>query len=223
MRDAGFELSLVDGHVEPGIWLANGEVRGEQVLIPVDLIVPEAAHTGGGTRGARLGAHGRRAARRAVGLEAALVDHDTMTIAALDSADARSISVEVAGSAALLVAKAHKLHDRVVSGRQRRIDDKDAADVVRLFQATSPDEIAQTLERLTREDVAGPVTVAAVGYLRDLFSRSGAPGVTMAARALRVGMPEAQVEALCVGYMARLIAGLGSAAGSAALEGEPES
>jgi hypothetical protein len=50
-------------------------VDGEELLIPIDLIVPEGAATGGGRRGARLGLHGNRAARRAVGLEAALVDH----------------------------------------------------------------------------------------------------------------------------------------------------
>jgi hypothetical protein len=126
MRGAGFNLQIVNGHTEPGIWVAPANVAGEDILIPVDLIVPEAAASGGGTRGARLGAHGKRAARRAVGLEAALVDHSLMRVAALDPADTRPVSVEVAGSAALLVAKAHKLHDRIASGKAERIDDKDA-------------------------------------------------------------------------------------------------
>jgi hypothetical protein len=86
--------------------------------VPVDLIVPEAASTGEGRRGARLGPHGNRAARRAVGLEAALVDHSPITISALDRADARVMTAEVAGPAALIVAKAHKINDRFAAGRR---------------------------------------------------------------------------------------------------------
>ncbi len=208
MRSAGFALSTVEGHPEPGIWVTNGSVNGEEVLIPVDLIVPETAHTGGGTRGARLGVHGNRAARRAVGLEAALIDHDTMTIAALDPLDTRSIDVEVAGAAALLVAKAHKLHDRLASKKPGRADDKDAADVLRLFQTTSPERTAQTLNNLMQDPLAGVVTTEAMAYLADLFSRRGSDGVTMAARALRVGLPERQVETLSVSYMGRLREGV---------------
>ena len=102
---------------EPGIWLAKASAGGEEILIPVDLIVPEGAASGEGRRAARLGVHGKRAARRAVGLEAALVDHSTMTIAALDPTDNRSLQAKVAGPAALFVAKAHKLNDRAESPR----------------------------------------------------------------------------------------------------------
>lgn len=109
MRRAGFTLSD-----EPGIWDAIARIDGEDVIIALDLIVPEAVAAGGGRRGARLGPHGNRAARRAVGLEAALVDHGSMTISALDPTDQRRVTVEVAGVAALMVAKAHKIHDRLV-------------------------------------------------------------------------------------------------------------
>ena len=115
----------------------------------------EGAASGTGRRAARLGGHGARAARRAVGLEAALIDNSTMTIAALDPADERSLQARVAGPAALLVAKAHKLHDRVASGRAVRLEDKDASDVVRLMQTTRPDEIAVTLNALTQDEIAG--------------------------------------------------------------------
>ncbi len=72
MRDAGFQLLESRPHrPEPGIWVATAIVEGEELVIPVDLIVPEGAASGGGRRGARLGPHGNRAARRAVGLEAA--------------------------------------------------------------------------------------------------------------------------------------------------------
>ena len=76
--------------------------------VSVDLLVPEALG-GTGRRGADLGLHGRMVARRAKGMEGALVDRSRHTIAALDSADTRSHEIWVAGPAALLVAKVHKI------------------------------------------------------------------------------------------------------------------
>ncbi len=204
MRAARFRPDLR----EPGIWLASVTVDGEELIIPVDLIVPEGAASGGGRRGARLGPHGRRAARRAVGLEAALVDHSSMTVAALEVADARSFEVEVAGPAALLVAKAHKIHDRLGSSRPGRLDDKDAADVYRLMQATSPIEIAERLAELRRHEIAGPATEAAITYLAELFGRRNGEGVRMATRALRLAIPEAQVSTLATSYIERMAGAL---------------
>ncbi len=98
---------------DPGVWTRTVEIDGEHIEIPVDLIVPEGTAPPGGTRGARLGPHGKRAARKAPGLEAAIVDNDVMTIAALDDEDHRTISSKVAGPTALLIAKAHKIDDRL--------------------------------------------------------------------------------------------------------------
>lgn len=209
MTAAGFELSMIDGHVEPGIWVASVVIEGNPFLIPVDLIVPEGFAPPGGRRGARLGPHGNKAARRALGLEAALVDKSPMTVSALDPADPRSVTVDVAGAAALMVAKAHKLHDRIESGRPDRQDDKDAADVFRMMQVTSPATIGATLAALLEHPIAGPPTAAAIGYLDELFDRRGRLGIQMAARALRVGIPEERVEAICVAYMAALRAAIG--------------
>ncbi|HEV7774777.1 MAG TPA: hypothetical protein VGO48_15960 [Conexibacter sp.] len=195
MGEAGFVRS-----VEPGIWFASATVAGEEVSIPVDLIVPEDAAPPGGRRGARLGVHGNRAARRARGLEAALVDHSPLTIAALDPADSRRVEVQVAGEAALLVAKAHKIHERVRGTRQDRITDKDAADVVRLMRVTAPGSVAETFGRLAVDRVAGSVSREAVELLDQLFGRAGRPGVEMAKRALRLALSEEEIEALCVAY-----------------------
>jgi hypothetical protein len=206
MTAAGFYLQPhIGGHIEPGIWLTKTSAGGEEILIPVDLIVPEGAASGGGRRAARLGAHGNRAARRAVGLEAALVDHSTMTISALDPTDSRSLQAKVAGPAALFVAKAHKLHDRAESPRGDRLDDKDAADVVRLMQTTNPDEIAGALGALGDDAIAGAPSKDALVYIEQLFGRRGALGVEMSARALRAAMPEDRVEALCTAYVAALL------------------
>ncbi len=206
MTGAGFHLEpQAGGHVEPGIWISSAQVAGREVLIPVDLIVPEGASSGTGRRAARLAGHGRRAARRAVGLEAALVDNGIMTIAALDPEDHRSVQAKVAGSAALLAAKAHKLHDRVSSGRTDRLDDKDAADVVRIMQTTNPIEVRATLDALSEHPVAAGPSKNTLMYIEQLFGRRGSTGIKMAARALRTAMPEDRIEALCTAYVTALL------------------
>jgi hypothetical protein len=205
MTAAGFDLALYAGHVEPGIWTTEVDVAGETLVVPVDLIVPEAAATGGGRRGARLGVHGRRAARRASGLEAALVDYAPMTVAALEPADERSLRTHVAGPAALMVAKAHKIHDRVQRGRPGRVLDKDAGDVLRLMQTTTPTVVGVTLAELAAHPMAGPASTAALGYLETLFGRRGRPGIEMAMRAMRLAVPAARVEAICTAYTAAIL------------------
>ena len=205
MRDANFTpMKRSQGHEEPGIWVEPVNVRGETELIPVDLIVPQGAANPGGRRGARLGTHGNRAARSAIGLEAALVDHSPMVISALDPIDSRSIEVEVAGMGALLVAKAHKIHDRVTSGREDRLDDKDAADVIRIMQTTVPSEIGGTLSTLIVDPLAGDATNTAVVYLTELFGRRGQPGIQMAVRAMQLAMDPDTVEVICTSYVAAL-------------------
>jgi hypothetical protein len=207
MLAAGFTPSLT----EPGIWLAMTSVDGTELTIPIDLIVPEGVAPPGGRRGARLGPHGNRAARRAVGLEAALVDHSPVTVTALEPSDTREFEVEVAGVAALFVAKAHKIHDRLQSNRPGRTEDKDAADVYRLMQTTSPNDVAARLAELRENETAGPVTEAAIDYLIELFGRRNGPGVQMAVRALRLAIPEAQVATLATDYIGRLATALGKA------------
>ncbi len=199
MQDAGFHLS------SPGSWETVERVGDEDVVISVDLMAPEAASTGEGTRGARLGVHGKRAARRAVGLEAALVDHGPMTITALDPLDTREVAVEVAGVAALLVAKAHKIHDRVVAGKFDRISDKDASDVYRIMQTTRPAAIKATLHELLSDPVAGQVTDQALSYMKELFGRRSGEGVVMAQRALRLAIDEAQIATLSVAFTEQIL------------------
>src|SRR5262245_54515009 len=59
LEAAGFQLSI-----RPGTWSMN--------QVQIDLLVP-ASLGGSGRRGARLGAHGNEVARKASGLEAAVV------------------------------------------------------------------------------------------------------------------------------------------------------
>jgi hypothetical protein len=168
MRLAGFRLEE-----QPGIWRGAGAVE-------IDLLVPEAVG-GGGTRGARLGVHGNRAARKVRGLEAALVDNAPREIAALAQGDDRVFALAVAGPGALLVAKLHKLADR--RDAPSRLDDKDALDVLRLLRATRTDDIAEVLQRLSKDQRSAEVTSEALEQLRGLFGRSEAQGCQMAARA----------------------------------------
>jgi hypothetical protein len=206
MTAAGFALQVGNGgHAEPGVWVSVAHIGGREVLIPVDLIVPDGVAVGGGRRAARLGSHGRRVARRAVGLEAALVDNSVMTITALDPADSRALEAKVAGPAALFVAKAHKIHDRLKSDRVDRLDDKDAADVIRLMQTTRPAEVGETFRWLGNDPVANVPSAQALSYLERLFGRGGRPGVEMATRALRTAMPAERVAALCTSYVERLL------------------
>jgi hypothetical protein len=60
-------------------------------------MVPEALAGGSGRRGARIPPHAKDAARRAIGLEAAVVDHAPTEIRALATGDRRVYTANVAG------------------------------------------------------------------------------------------------------------------------------
>lgn len=121
LRGAGFSADIQ----QVGTWVTSRPLGGRSMDIKIDLMVPEALG-GPGRRGARLGPHGNRAARKARGLEATLVDWQQMRIDALDDEDGRAFEVAVAGPAALLVAKLHKIAERVDNPGRR--EDKDALD-----------------------------------------------------------------------------------------------
>ena len=188
----------------PGMWHKVVRVGDEDVIVPVDLIVPEGASTGEGRRAARIPPHGKRAARRAIGLEAALVDHSPIVVSALESSDTRQVTVEVAGLSALLVAKAHKINDRVQGGRPDRLSDKDAADVYRIMQTVRASDIAETLAGLLADPRSAAVTEQALDFMDDLFGRRAGEGVAMAQRALQLAVDPDQVATLCVAFTGQL-------------------
>ncbi|HKF82908.1 MAG TPA: hypothetical protein VKB23_08120 [Solirubrobacterales bacterium] len=127
-----------------------------------------------------------------------------MQVQALDSDDLRIIRLRVAGIAALFVAKAHKIGDRVESGRPDRLADKDAADVLRLMQTSSPAAVAATLRELLEHPTAHASTKNGVDRLHQLFGNRAAPGIEMATRALRKAMPADRVRAICLSYTENL-------------------
>lgn len=191
--------------VEPGIWTQTVDVGGQQVKIPVDLIIPSGIAPPAGTRGARLGEHGKRAARKSSGIEVAIVDNDYLVVGALDPADTRRVEVPVAGPTAMLVAKAHKIGDRLArADRPDRLIDKDAADVYRLMQTTPPSVVNAVLDELGDDQrIAGPAAHG-MELLRQQFGAPHAPGIEMAVRALRLGVPEDRIRAVCTGFVKAL-------------------
>jgi hypothetical protein len=59
---------------------------------------------------------------KATGLEAAVIDHALVRVGALDPADTRAFDVRVAGVAALMVAKLHKIAERKDALARRLLD-----------------------------------------------------------------------------------------------------
>ncbi len=189
LRTAGFEPDPRD----VGRWVAR--VTGDPSReVRIDLLVPEALG-GAGRRGARLGEHGRRTARKAKGLEGALVDRAPYRVEALEVEDPRSFVVQVAGPGALLVAKIHKIAERVEA--QGRAVDKDALDVLRLLRATPTRVLADRLRVLASDQVSAGVTHEALDLLDELFARSDGRGSEMAARAATPLEDEATIRASC--------------------------
>lgn len=158
---------------QPGSWRS-----AEGVVI--DIMVP-AALGGPGSRGARLGAHGNRAARKARGLEAALVDRSKMRINSFEPGDPRNFEIWVAGPAALLIAKLHKLGERAHQPTRR--DNKDALDILRILRQIPTRDLAEATKRLLADPFSAEVTSAALSILQSLFATPDADGCQMAVKA----------------------------------------
>lgn len=173
----------------PGAWSSPDEIA-------VDIMVPEAL-AGAGSRGARLGPHGNRVARRAKGLEGALVDRKLTKITSLTPGDERSVTMLVAGPAALLVSKVHKIAERTGAGA--RISDKDALDILRLLQAIDTGALAEGLVSLAAHEDSAQVTTEAVAQLGPLFGSPHGAGIDMATRAAR---PSAEADVISASFTA---------------------
>ena len=200
MESAGFAFSG-----QPGIWHRTITRHGEpDVTIPVDLIVPEHIAPAAGRRGARLpGGHGKTAAQKTVGVEGALVDFDPIEIRALDTADPRTTVVNVAGPAALLVAKAIKLGERLST--PRRLLPKDAGDIFRLYDAYDVEEMWARMAQVGNDERSKAVTAAAIELLRRLFTTPRSPGIGLAVDALgQVISPDAVTQVM-VSYTRSLL------------------
>lgn len=186
---------------DPGVWWKTVDIAGESTDVEVDLMVPERYAPAGGRRSVRLPPHDKMIARKAIGLEGAILDHDLIEISALADSDRRRFTVRVAGPAALIVAKVHKLRDRLAEGKADRIADKDAADVYRLMLAVPVRDVVLRLRPLLADETAGPVCRDAVELMLQLFGTRAADGVRMATDALRVAVRSDTVAEVCTGFV----------------------
>ena len=168
MSRAGFHLGD-----QPGLYRKDGGVQ-------VDLLVP-AAIGGPGRRAARLGVHGNRAAMKVRGLEGALVSHSRRTVNSLISESDRSCILNVAGPAALLVAKVHKIGERFsdIRSHRRELLHKDAFDIYRLLRAIDTAELASEFGLLQSHEISSRVTSEALPMFQDLFGTRSGPGTEL--------------------------------------------
>ena len=189
---AGFRPKAGDS---VGVWVTHcptGDNPATEVAI--DLLVPASVSPGKGRRAARLPGHDPRSARIVRGLEGVITDADTMSVAALDASDSRVFDIRVAGSAALLVAKVHKIQERAGTARST---DKDALDVLRLLRGTTTGDLAGRMRRLLADDTAGPVAEEALDLFRLQFAKRAGEGIEMAVRAAGVLGDPAEIAASC--------------------------
>jgi len=96
------------------------------------------------------------------------------------SFDGRNFAIAVAGPAALIVAKVHKIADRAGSRRARP---KDALDVLRLLRAIPTTTLRERMELILRDPKSEASTRDGLMHLRELFGRPQSDGSQMAADA----------------------------------------
>lgn len=193
--------------MEPGAWQMVVEVDGDPTPIEVDLMVPASVAPGKG-RDARLPDHGKNASRRGPGLEASVRDHDLMTIPSLDlDRDSRTAVLRVAGTPALLIAKAHKLGERISEGKEHRISHKDAGDVFRLMRSpsSSPEAVGARLAELRCDPICQASVDTGVDYLQELFGADRAPGVELALKNLAFAVEEDELRFLMPSYLRTVV------------------
>ena len=192
------EAAMLAGGFKPdprtsaiGTWISSQGV-------PADLMIPDSV-AGSGRRSVKVPPHDRKSMRRTRGLEAALVDNSKMLIQSLNpELDTREFLVPVAGPAALLVAKLHKIGDRL--GEEGRQNNKDAHDVYRILIALESESLATSIKQLLTRELSQSITEEAMTYLRDLFAAgANAPGSRMAGAAEElVGDPESVSESVAL-------------------------
>ncbi|MFJ5221055.1 hypothetical protein ACIP98_41240 [Streptomyces sp. NPDC088354] len=99
LRGAGFDLLREN---QPGLWARQESFGDKTVPVELDILIPRQLSPGIGKRSAKIPPHGKMSARWIDGLEVAAVDRSPLHVSSLDPADRRSVTVNVAGPAALL-------------------------------------------------------------------------------------------------------------------------
>ncbi|MFE7354692.1 hypothetical protein ACFU8Q_16170 [Streptomyces sp. NPDC057543] len=151
--------------------------------------------------------HDGWAAKKVPGLEVAAVDRSLMTISSLTPQDDRSVEAYVAGPAALLVAKAYKLNERVIDaekGKPHRLSAKDAGDVYRIMATVRASQVAASFDTLCKDSRVGAVAAEGLHLLRQLFGAAATPGTELAVQALAGDIPARRIRALVPSFVSPL-------------------
>jgi len=207
MQRIGVTPALPD---RPGVYGYADESSlplGERTTI--DLIVPE-AYAGSGRRAARIAGQ-QHAASRAVGLELAVWDRHRRTLTAIDDPTTK-VEAWVAGPAALLVAKAHKVHERLeqVATRPDRLRPKDSGDVGLLMMVSNADDVAKVMiTQSTEHPEIEPVVSQAARWLIEMYSDATSILRRHAADALADRFDSTQVDSVIEGWVAKFSAHVG--------------
>ena len=189
---AGFVPKAADS---VGIWLAERETLSvPKVNVAIDLLVPKSVSPGSGRRAAHLVGHSHRAARIVSGLEGALVDNDRHVLSSFIKSASRETEITVAGPAALLVAKVHKIQDR---GHSFRANDKDALDVFRLLRGVSLKSLVARYRPMLDDERSADAATMGLRLLEEQFGRPSAIGIEMVVRSLQGLMDENEAAASC--------------------------
>jgi hypothetical protein len=205
LMNAGFFPKSKDS---VGIWITKRATSQKtNVEVPVDLLVPLSVSPGTGRRAARLPGHDSRAARIVKGLDGAIVDADVMRLTALESVDRRFFDVRVAGPAALLIAKVHKISERRDTDRQ---SDKDALDVLRILRGTKTEDLATHYRTLLVDSRAADAAKTAQILLESQFTTRAGVGIEMAIRSAGPLIDPDEITASCIALAGDLIAAIKS-------------
>jgi hypothetical protein len=147
----------------------------------VDLIVPE-AYAGPGRRAARVPGQ-KSATSRALGLELAVWDRHRKTLTTIDE-PVVGVDAYVASPAALLVAKAHKVSERLaeVAKKPQRLRPKDSGDVALLMMVSDGADVAAAMTKRceAHPEIREAVATAAVRLVEMYRADGGAPRQQMA-------------------------------------------
>lgn len=194
---------------QSGLWQRPEDVGGTTVEVEVDLLVPHSlAPRPNKKRRTELPPHNEWATKKVPGLEAAAVDRSLMTIGSLTTNDSRHVQAYVAGPAALLIAKAFKLHERFqeAAAKPHRLSAKDAGDVYRIMTTVPVREVAAAFATLQVHPRVSDVAEEGINHLRTLFGAAATPGTNLAVRALAGDVPESRIRALAPRYLEQAIA-----------------
>ncbi|MDX3771556.1 MULTISPECIES: hypothetical protein [unclassified Streptomyces] len=109
--------------------------------------------------------------------------------------------------AALLVAKAYKLNERIIdakNGKPHRLSAKDAGDVYRIMATVRASQVAASFDTLCKDSRVGAVAAEGLHLLRQLFGAAATPGTELAVQALAGDIPEASIRALVPSFVSSL-------------------